>query len=101
MVSPIEITALLYKRLHDSAIESLKENPYLLCDPYYDVDFRGLADGSGDRARPVHAVRRPNGRRHRLYAHLQPRKNGHTFIPLDKLTTAVIRLLSDEDDRVR
>ncbi len=23
--------------------------------------------------------------------------NGHTFIPLDKLTTAVIRLLSDED----
>ena len=23
---------------------SLKENPYLLCDPYYDVDFR-LADG--------------------------------------------------------
>ena len=41
---PIEITALLYKRFHDSAIESLKENPYLLCDPYYDVDFR-LADG--------------------------------------------------------
>ena len=41
---PVALTPLLYKRLHESAIDALCENPYLLCDPYYDVDFK-LADG--------------------------------------------------------
>lgn len=41
---PVSLTPLLYKRLHDSAIDALCENPYLLCDPYYDVEFR-IADG--------------------------------------------------------
>ena len=92
---PAKMTALLYKRFHDSAIESLKENPYLLCDPYYDVDFR-LADGlaielglsmlSDDRtdAGIVYTLAFDLG-------------NGDAIIPLDELTTAVIRLLSDED----
>ena len=31
---PVALTPLLYKRLHDSAIDALCENPYLLCDPY-------------------------------------------------------------------
>ena len=30
---PVALTPLLYKRLHDSAIDALCENPYLLCDP--------------------------------------------------------------------
>ena len=29
---PVALTPLLYKRLHDSAIDALCENPYLLCD---------------------------------------------------------------------
>ena len=37
---PVSLTPLLYKRLRDSAIDALCENPYLLCDPYYDVDFK-------------------------------------------------------------
>ena len=92
---PIEITALLYKRFHDSAIESLKENPYLLCDPYYDVDFR-LADGLAIELglSMLSDDRTDAGIVYTLTFNLG---NGHTFIPLDKLTTAVIRLLSDED----
>ena len=92
---PIELTALLYKRFHDSAIEMLCDNPYLLCDPYYDVDFR-LADGlamelglsllSDDRT--------DAGIVYTLTFNLG---NGHTFIPLDKLTAATIRLLSEDD----
>ena len=92
---PIELTTLLYKRFHDSAIEMLCDNPYLLCDPYYDVDFR-LADGlamelglsllSDDRT--------DAGIVYTLTFNLG---NGHTFIPLDKLTAATIRLLSEDD----
>ena len=92
---PIELTALLYKRFHDSAIEMMCDNPYLLCDPYYDVDFR-LADGlamelglsllSDDRT--------DAGIVYTLTFNLG---NGHTFIPLDKLTAATIRLLSEDD----
>ncbi len=95
MVSPIEITALLYKRFHDSAIESLKENPYLLCDPYYDVDFR-LADGLAIELglSMLSDDRTDAGIVYTLTFNLG---NGHTFIPLDKLTAATIRLLSEDD----
>lgn len=76
---PIEITALLYKRFHDSAIESLKENPYLLCDPYYDVDFR-LADGLAIELglSMLSDDRTDAGIVYTLTFNLG---NGHTFIP--------------------
>lgn len=99
---PVSLTPLLYKRLHDSAIDALCENPYLLCDPYYDVDFK-VADGlamelglsllSDERADA--AI---------LYTLTFNLDNGHTFIPVEKLTHAVCTLLSDDEvtfDEVR
>lgn len=99
---PVSLTPLLYKRLHDSAIDALCENPYLLCDSYYEVDFKvadalamelGLSMLSEERAEAGI-----------LYTLVFNLDNGHTFIPVEKLTGAVCALLSDDDvvfDEVR
>ena len=92
---PVSLTPLLYKRLHESAIDALCENPYLLCDPYYDVDFK-LADGLAMELglSMLSDERADAGVLYTLAFNLD---NGHTFIPVEKLTQVVCKLLSDEE----
>ena len=92
---PVALTPLLYKRLHDSAIDALCENPYLLCDPYYDVDFK-LADGLAMELglSLLSDERADAGVTYTLTFNLD---NGHTGIPVEKLVHAVCTLLSDDD----
>ena len=92
---PVALTPLLYKGLHDSAIDALCENPYLLCDPYYDVDFK-LADGLAMELglSLLSDERADAGVTYTLTFNLD---NGHTFIPVEKLLHAVCTLLSDDD----
>ena len=92
---PVALTPLLYKRLHESAIDALCENPYLLCDPYYDVDFK-LADGLAMELglSLLSDERADAGVIYTLTFNLD---NGHTFIPVEKLVHAVCTLLSDDD----
>ena len=92
---PVTLTPLLYKRLHDSAIDALCENPYLLCDPYYDVDFK-LADGLAmELGLSLLSDERVDAGV--LYTLTFNLNNGHTFIPVEKLLYAVCMLLSDDD----
>ena len=92
---PVALTPLLYKRLHDSAIDALCENPYLLCDPYYDVDFK-LADGLAmELGLSLLSDERVDAGI--LYTLTFNLNNGHTFIPVEKLLYAVCMLLSDDD----
>ncbi len=92
---PVSLTPLLYKRLHESAIDTLCENPYLLCDPYYDVDFK-IADGLAMELglSLLSDERADAGIIYTLTFNLN---NGHTFIPVEKLIGAVCSLLSGED----
>ncbi len=92
---PVSLTPLLYKRLHESAIDALCENPYLLCEPYYDVDFK-VADGLAMELglSMLSDERADAGITYTLNFNLN---NGHTFIPVEKLVAAVCSLLSDED----
>lgn len=92
---PVSLTPLLYKRLGVDAIDALCENPYLLCDAYYEVDFKiadalafnlGLSLLSDERA--------DAGVLYTLSFNLD---NGHTFIPVEKLVAAVCMLLSEDD----
>ena len=92
---PVSLTPLLYKRLRDSAIDALCENPYLLCDPYYDVDFK-LADGLAMEL-GLSLLSDERADAGVLYTLVFNLDNGHTFIPVEKLTSAVCSLLSDED----
>lgn len=92
---PVSLTPLLYKRLHDSAVDALCENPYLLCDPYYDVDFK-VADGLAmELGLSLLSDERTDAAI--LYTLTFNLDNGHTFIPVEKLTHAVCTLLSDDD----
>ncbi len=95
---PVSLTPLLYKRLRESAIDALCENPYLLCDPYYDVDFK-IADGLAMEMglSLLSDERADAGITYVLTFNLD---NGHTFIPVEKLTGAVCALLSDEEEGV-
>lgn len=92
---PVALTPLLYKRLHESAIDALCENPYLLCDPYYDVDFK-LADGLAMEL-GLSMLSDERADAGVLYTLIFNLDNGHTFIPVEKLTHVVCTLLSDDD----
>ncbi|MDO5142891.1 MAG: ATP-dependent RecD-like DNA helicase [Eubacteriales bacterium] len=92
---PVSLTPLLYKRLHASAIDALCENPYLLCDAYYDVDFK-IADGLAMELglSLLSDERTDAGILYTLAFNLD---NGHTFIPVEKLVDVVCKLLTEED----
>lgn len=92
---PIWLTPRLYKRLGVAAMDALTENPYLLCDEYYEIDF-GLADGL---ALSLGLPRLSDERADAgiLYTMSFNLNNGHTFIPVEKLMTAACGLLSDDD----
>lgn len=92
---PVSLTPLLYKRLGTSAVDLLCENPYLLCEEYYDVDFK-IAD---DLAMQLGLSRLSSERADAgvLYTLGYNLSNGHTFIPVEKLIAVVCHLLSDEE----
>ena len=92
---PITLTPLLYRRLGLSAIDELSENPYLLCDEYYEVDFY-VADHLAARL----GLSRLSPERCDagvLYTMTFNLENGHTFIPAEKVVTAACALLSDDE----
>ena len=78
-----------------AAIDALSENPYLLCDEVYAVDFRladQLAESLGlSRLAPERCDAAI------LYTMTFNLDNGHTFIPVEKLTQAVANLLTDDE----
>ena len=95
---PAELAVRLYRIYGPDAQDALRDDPYLLTDPYYGADF-GLVDAfaleldvAADDERRVEA-----GVLFELSFNLN---HGHTFIPRDKLTTATAALLSLEPELV-
>lgn len=92
---PVWLTPRLYKRLGVAAMDALTENPYLLCDEYYEIDF-GIADGLAmNLGLPRLSEERADAGI--LYTMSFNLNNGHTFIPVEKLVAAACKLLSDDD----
>ncbi len=93
---PLSLTPALYKRNGADAVDALMENPYLLCNEEYAVDFQ-LADklaanlglSESEPSRVDAGI---------LYTLTFNLNNGHTFIPVEKLIYATCRLLSDVVD---
>lgn len=95
---PVSLTPLLYKRLGVAAVDALNENPYLLCDEYYGVEFQ-LADQLAENLEiPRLATERCDAAI--LYTMRFNLDNGHTFIPVDKLVKATVALLSDDETEI-
>ena len=92
---PVWLTPRLYKRLGIDAMDALSENPYLLCDEYYEIDF-SIADGLALNL----GLSRASAERIDagvLYTMTFNLSNGHTFIPIEKLVIAASSLLSDDE----
>ncbi|MBP5605361.1 MAG: ATP-dependent RecD-like DNA helicase [Ruminiclostridium sp.] len=90
--------ALVWKKYETDSVKSVKENPYLLCDEDFGVDFScadsiasdlGLSMISSERIKAgISYVLRRNAA-----------EGGHTCLPRDTLTNIVCRLINiDEDD---
>ncbi|HIV62296.1 MAG TPA: ATP-dependent RecD-like DNA helicase [Candidatus Butyricicoccus avistercoris] len=95
---PVWLTPRLYKRLGIDAMDALSENPYLLCDEYYEIDF-ALADSLALNL----GLSRVSDERIDagvIYTMTFNLSNGHTFIPIEKLVIAACSLLSDEEAEI-
>lgn len=89
----------IYKRWGGASVDTIKSNPYLLCDEIYGVGFEkadriasdfGISKNSSDRIMA--------GIKYLL--NYNALSNGHTYIPRDKLIPASSRLLEVSDDEV-
>ncbi len=90
---PLELTARLYKRLGAAAVSALSSNPFLLCDEYYQVDFRDADNLAASLGLSMLAPERVDAGI--LYTMSVNLDNGHTFIPTEKVRDTSARLLSD------
>ena len=96
---PPELAVRLYRIYGPDAQDALRDDPYILTDPYYGADF-GLVDAfalelevAADDERRVEA-----GILFELSFNLN---HGHTFIPEDKLCAATAALLTLEPELIR
>jgi len=96
---PAELSMRLYRLYGNEAEEMLRENPYLLADPYFGADFAAVDQFAleigleGDDERRVEAGV--------LFELTHNLNNGHTFLPDVKLCGATKELLDLEEQCVR
>ena len=95
---PAELAVRLYRSFGTAALETIREDPYLMTDPLFGADFARVdafameLGVAGDDDRRVEA-----GILFELSYNLG---NGHVFIPMDKLTAASVQLLDVSSDTV-
>lgn len=87
----------IYKKWGDASVDTIKQNPYLLCDEIYGLGFErvdrmavsmGLENNCPDRIMA--------GIKYTISYNAI--SNGHTFIPADRLIPAAAKLLSVTED---
>ena len=96
---PLPLAMRLYRRYGLDAMEAVGENPYLLVDEFYGVDFSVMDEIAlgmgfdGDSGRRLEAA---------VFHELSHNAaNGHVFLPRDKLLAATGQLLGGEVDAGR
>ncbi len=95
---PLSLALRLYRRYGADAMEAVRENPYLLVDELYGVDFAimdeiALSMGvTGDSRRRIEAAV--------LFELTYNLNNGHVFLPRDKLIAAASQLIDCPTDTV-
>ena len=95
---PLSLALRLYRRYGGDAMDAVRDNPYLLVDELYGVDFAvmdeiALSMGiAGDSRRRVEAAV--------LFELTYNLNNGHVFLPRDKLAAAAAQLIDCPGDMV-
>ena len=96
---PPYVAVKLYKRYGFSAVDALRQNPYLLCGEEYGMGF-DMVDNAAAELFSIAAdspVRVRAGLLHVLEHNLG---NGHTFLPLEALISTTAGFLAVESDLV-
>ena len=95
---PLSLALRLYRRYGGDAMDAVRDNPYLLVDELYGVDFAvmdeiALSMGiAGDSRRRVEAAV--------LFELTYNLNTGHVFLPRDKLAAAAAQLIDCPGDMV-
>jgi len=95
---PLSLAMRLYRRFGLDAVEAVRENPYLLVDEFYGVDFAvvdeiALSLGfDGDSGRRLEAAV--------LFELSHNLNNGHVFLPREKLLAATAQLVEESGERI-
>ncbi len=95
---PVSLAVRLYRRYGLDALDAVRNNPYLLVDELYGVDFSvmdeiALTMGiAGDSHRRLEAAV--------LFELTYNLNNGHVFLPRDKLIAAASALIDCDADRI-
>jgi len=95
---PLTLALRLYRRYGVEAMEAVRENPYILVDELYGVDFAvmdeiALSMGvAGDSRRRIEAAV--------LFELTYNLNNGHVFLPREKLIAAAAQLIECPADHI-
>ncbi len=95
---PAELAMRLYRAYGELAVDALRDDPYMLTQPYFGADFAVVdafaleLEVEADDERRVEAGI--------LFELTFNQTNGHTFIPRDKLATATSALLNLDTETV-
>lgn len=92
-------TLKIYKRWGSGAVDLIKQNPYILCEEIYGIGFEKadeMAKSLG--CAPDSPFRIRSGIRYALSYNAT--RNGHVFIPADKLIVLTAHLLQLEEEKV-
>ncbi|MBQ3076276.1 MAG: ATP-dependent RecD-like DNA helicase [Clostridia bacterium] len=97
---PAYVAVKLYKQYGMACVEVLSRDPYLLCTEDYGLDFERVDHAAAElfSIRETAPVRVRAGVLHILRHNLG---NGHTFLPIDALTTTAAAFLELDDALVR
>ena len=95
---PLSLALRLYRRYGLASMEALRQNPYLLVDDFYGVDFSvmdeialGMGFDGGSQRRVEAAV---------LFELSHNLNNGHVFLPREKLLSAAQQLIGADGEQV-
>ncbi len=93
---PLSLAMQLYRRYGDLALNSLKENPYLLSDEEFQVDFSTVDTLAIQLGVEADAPTRVEASL--LFELSYNAENGHTFLPRQKLIEATVSLIGIDRD---
>ena len=88
---PLSLALRLYRRYGGDALEAVRENPYLLVDQVYGVDFAVMDEIALSMGMPGDSRRRVEASV--LFELTHNLNNGHVFLPRDKLLLAAGQLI--------
>ena len=95
---PLSIAPRLYRRYGQTSMDRVMENPYLLADDYYGVNFASVDRLALEMGWPGDAAARVEAAvRFELTHNLN---NGHVFLPYRKLVSATEQLIGVAPDQV-